>query len=472
MAVKQILHTLSIRGSIMLLLGVVTARSQYTGISHECSSLEVPVLDGVPRTDLFCKPELASFAEIYKQRYCLCKAGYIRNAWGQCVRLEECYGCHFTANADFSPCSSACPQICGLPTPANCTKQCVSGCACAPGFVRTFPNGPCMSLALCIESCLGPHQMYTTCSPLCPLTCENPEPRWCPPSCGGYRCVCQPGYVALTYAPLVCIPPDECPDRNVTCPGPNQRYTTCKPRCPITCFDNRRRPCTTQCGGRGCVCSRGYVQLQEDPLVCVRRQECPSRPKCPGRGQAYTTCLSQCPETCLDTKPRICPAVCAGEGCQCDKGFVQLQADPLICVRKKECPSHPRQCRGPNQVFTDCKSRCPATCSESKPSVCPTGCDGEGCVCKEGYVQLRAIPLICVRRKNCPVMPKVCPVSNQEYTSCKSTCPLTCAQKLPRMCTSKCAGDGCVCKQGYVQLRDEPLTCIPPDECPSKQGAF
>ncbi|XP_037524472.1 zonadhesin [Rhipicephalus sanguineus] len=472
MAVQLISQAVSIRGPIILFIAAIAVSAQYTGINHKCNSLEVPVLDGIPRTDLFCKPELASFAELYKRRYCLCKAGYIRNAWGQCIRLEECYGCHFTANADFSPCSSACPHICGLPTPANCTKQCVSGCACAPGFVRTFPNGPCISLTLCMQSCLGPHQMYTTCSPLCPLTCENPDPRWCPPACGGYRCVCQPGYVALTHVPLVCIPPDQCPDHNVTCSGPHQRYTTCKSRCPVTCFDNRRRPCTTQCGGQGCVCRKGYVQLQADPLVCVRRQECPPRPRCPSHGQAYTTCLSRCPETCSDAKPRLCPAVCAGEGCACDKGFVQLQADPLICVRKKECPSHPRQCLGANQVFTDCKSRCPATCSESEPRVCPAGCAGHGCVCKKGYVQLRALPLICVRRKYCPTMPKVCPASNQEYTSCKSTCPLTCTQKLPRMCTSKCAGEGCVCKQGYVQLREEPLLCVPPDECPSKQGVF
>ncbi|KAH8032234.1 hypothetical protein HPB51_024011 [Rhipicephalus microplus] len=184
------------------------------GLHHKCSSLEVPILDGIPRTDLFCKPDLAIFAEIYKQRYCLCKAGYIRNAWGQCVTLQECYGCHFTDNADFSPCSSGCPRICGLPTPVNCTKQC---------------------------GCLGPHQMHTACSPLCPLTCENPELR-----------------------------PVPRPQRNL--PGaPPKIHDFQATRFPITCLSDHRRPFTTMCGGHGCVCGGGYVQQQEHPLVCVRR---------------------------------------------------------------------------------------------------------------------------------------------------------------------------------------------------------
>lgn len=280
------LFTVSNRASLILLVGIVTSNAIYTGHRYTCRFPEVPVPDGIPRVDQFCKPWLASLTELYKQRFCLCKWGYVRNVWGQCIRTEECYDCRFEANMDFNPCSSTCPDVCGWSAPAACAQQCVKGCACAPGFLRAFPEGPCVNVALCPGRCPGPHQIFTTCSPLCPQTCRNPHPRWCPPVCGGQRCVCEPGYVALTFHPLTCIRQDECPDRNVTCPGPHQEYTFCKSHCPVTCSDCSPRPCTRECAGQGCVCRRGYVQFQADPLVCVRRQQCAPKPMCAGRGQA------------------------------------------------------------------------------------------------------------------------------------------------------------------------------------------
>ncbi|KAL3187318.1 hypothetical protein MRX96_025621 [Rhipicephalus microplus] len=198
MALLLISHTLSIEGTIMLIIGVLTASSRYTGLHHKCSSLEVPILDGIPRTDLFCKPDLAIFAEIYKQRYCLCKAGYIRNAWGQCVTLEECYGCHFTDNADFSPCSSGCPRICGLPTPVNCTKQCVSGCACAPGFVRPVPR-PQRNLPG------APPKIHDFQATRFSIACLSDHRHLCTTMCGGHGCVYGIDYVQQQEHPLVCV---------------------------------------------------------------------------------------------------------------------------------------------------------------------------------------------------------------------------------------------------------------------------
>nr|XP_054931794.1 chymotrypsin-elastase inhibitor ixodidin-like [Dermacentor andersoni] len=40
-------------------------------------------------------------------------------------------------------CGTACPRICGRPARTFCTYQCVSGCFCARGFIRTS-NGNCI----------------------------------------------------------------------------------------------------------------------------------------------------------------------------------------------------------------------------------------------------------------------------------------------------------------------------------------
>ncbi|XP_075538918.1 chymotrypsin-elastase inhibitor ixodidin-like isoform X1 [Dermacentor variabilis] len=40
-------------------------------------------------------------------------------------------------------CGTACPRICGRPARTFCTYQCVSGCFCARGFIRTA-HGNCI----------------------------------------------------------------------------------------------------------------------------------------------------------------------------------------------------------------------------------------------------------------------------------------------------------------------------------------
>lgn len=151
------------------------------------------------------------------------------------------------------------------------------------------------------------------------------------------------------------------------------------------------------------MCRDGYVQLSADPLKCVRREQCPSAPKsCPFSNQVYTTCKSSCPATCTNKKPRICTLDCAGEGCVCKSGYVQLSENPLICVRATECPTTPERCSGVNQVYTDCKSPCPISCWDAKKiHACPPTCAGKGCECRRGTVMLRQTPLICVEPTQC-----------------------------------------------------------------------
>ncbi|XP_050048105.3 zonadhesin-like [Dermacentor andersoni] len=451
-----------------------------TTCTTTCGPLEVPTPAGTRAQDHFCKPSVTCQNEVNRLRVCVCKPGYVRNAWGHCIRKEDCCSCRRAANMDFNPCSSSCPKTCGVPENKDCSRLCVRGCACAPGYWRAYPHGPCVAPNQCPSgaplpspiTCPGPHQVYTACSSPCPITCANLNnpPTSCPAACGNQHCVCAPGYVALQLNPLTCVRIDECPGRERRCPGRNQKYTTCKSRCPATCAINRTRICLAECAGEGCVCRQGFVILQENPLICVRRKDCPAMGtpnKCPGPGEVFTTCKSRCPPTCWDSEPRNCTADCAGEGCVCREGFVQLQDRPLVCVRRDKCPAPPVTCSGAHQVYTPCKSRCPATCLNGGRSVCSNECAGQGCACRKGYFQLQAEPLVCVTEEVCAIMSqKQCSEENQVFTSCKSACPATCADHgVPRVCGNHCAGQGCVCKEGFVMLQEVPLKCVRRDQC-------
>lgn len=264
-------------GVLLLFAGVVTAYAQSAGKRPTCGPNEVFCQNGRPRQDRFCKPRLTHPALLFRLRWCVCKPGYVRNAWEQCIEQQDCSQCRHEENMDFNPCSSACPEICGRPRPQFCTLQCVTGCACPPGFVRAFPNGPCITHRLCRGRCPGRHQFFSACKSACPATCKNPFPQ-CHKMCAGYGCVCQPGYVMVKNKPLTCVRLDQCPGFQRRCPGPNQVFTTCMSRCPATCSDNGDRACPAVCSGVGCVCRPGYVLLRGNPLVCVRPTQCPPKP--------------------------------------------------------------------------------------------------------------------------------------------------------------------------------------------------
>ena len=113
----------------------------------------------------------------------------------------------------------------------------------------------------------------------------------------------------------------------------------------------------------------------------------------------------------------------------------------------------------PNEVFDECDSACPPSCSDlfypQEPKFCTLQCISR-CTCKPGLY--RAKNGQCVPPEEC------CTRRNEEYTSCGTACPETCTFK-PEICTANCVF-GCFCKPGFIR-RDGSTNspCIKPNRC-------
>lgn len=239
-----------------------------------CGRHEVP--NSGHHRDHFCHPE-ATWKTVRRMRPdCVCAPGYLRNSWGDCISYAECHHCmeKHHLNMDYNLCESQCPIVCNQPIDRNCPDTCYEECSCRPGYIRSYPNGPCISIHKCLPGCPSGKQYFTLCRSSCPATCANPFPSNCPEFCAGEGCTCKPGYLALHLEPLVCVLPEQCPGYHRRCHDKNQVYTRCKPRCPATCWDKQHQACTADCAGSGCVCKPGFVIGSWRPLTCVHPAQC------------------------------------------------------------------------------------------------------------------------------------------------------------------------------------------------------
>ncbi|KAH8032233.1 hypothetical protein HPB51_024010 [Rhipicephalus microplus] len=194
---------------------------------RSCGPDEVASPVGVRQQDNFCKPKLTNPSELNKLRECLCKPGYLRNAWGKCVRKEDCYSCLHKANMDFNYCSSSCPtDLLGCSSTETAAFYALEA---APARRDTAGS-------------LQEDHAYAPTS--APSVLRRPLQH-------------VPALIKSTQLenPLKCVRIDECPGHESSrCRGRHQTYTTCKPRCPATCASNATRICLAGCAGEGCVC--------------------------------------------------------------------------------------------------------------------------------------------------------------------------------------------------------------------------
>jgi len=388
---------------------------------------------------------------------CFCKEGHLRNAHGLCVPTLQCEAptmffayppsvSQCKENEIFLPCGSACAPTCAKPHPSPvCTKNCVVGCFCKPGFLKNEQG-------VCIQS-------------------EN---------CG------VPAAEAMPMPPQLCGQNEEfrqCKGCDGTCKNPN-------PLCPRICI-------------QGCACKEGH--LRSDEGKCILTRECsPAAPqldsfmmlppvqKC-GQNEEFRQCKG-CDGTCKTPNPP-CPRNCV-PGCACKEGH--LRSESGQCILTRECALIPQlesfmmlppipKC-GEHEIFHPCGTACPATCANPHPSpVCTRNCV-IGCFCKEGF--LKNAQGVCVAAANCDAPTKPEPVAfvatgvksvgkcssdREQFVECGSQldCLATCGTPMPflihgapqvsKKCLERSCTPGCVCNFPYV--RHSNGQCVERSQC-------
>ncbi|XP_050048134.1 serine protease inhibitor swm-1-like [Dermacentor andersoni] len=201
-------------GLRLLVIVVVSLGLELANGQNKCSYLEVPVRGYAPQRDRFCKPWLTLHAKLYERRWCLCKPGYIRNAWEECIEERQCGSCWYRDNMDFNQCSSACPVVCGKRVPTVCTDQCVIGCTCPPGFVLDpLRQKTCVPVRGCLPRCPR-NSRFQICASTCAPTCLDPRPSGCEIRCHEGECVCLPGfYKTFSDGKEMCVRWNQCTAR-------------------------------------------------------------------------------------------------------------------------------------------------------------------------------------------------------------------------------------------------------------------
>uniref|UniRef100_A0A131YY87 TIL domain containing protein n=1 Tax=Rhipicephalus appendiculatus TaxID=34631 RepID=A0A131YY87_RHIAP len=178
--------------------------------SSTCSELEVPVY-GRPRRDRFCRPLFTPPAVKEELRTCVCRKGYVRNSWEECVPRKMCMRCKFQWQKDFRNCASGCPSTCNRADDIVCQIPCAPGCECPPGwklhptFVRM-----CIRAEKCPTKC-PPHSSMQECVSTCEPQCGKSPPLKCVTSCGTPSCVCDKGYAEYMRAGVKrCVRRERC----------------------------------------------------------------------------------------------------------------------------------------------------------------------------------------------------------------------------------------------------------------------
>uniref|UniRef100_A0A224YFN6 TIL domain containing protein n=1 Tax=Rhipicephalus zambeziensis TaxID=60191 RepID=A0A224YFN6_9ACAR len=174
--------------------GLINASRHCTNCGPEgCSDLEQPVV-GKPQKDRFCRPPFTPPWEKEKLRKCVCKRGFVRNSWGECISKKNCWRCKLRRYKDWHSCASACPTTCGQPVLKGCAKKCSPGCECIPGHVvHPKHHHRCVKADSCPPKC-PLHSTFKPCVSSCEPKCSEEHPQKCVDRCDTGGCVCDQGY--------------------------------------------------------------------------------------------------------------------------------------------------------------------------------------------------------------------------------------------------------------------------------------
>ncbi|GFR05007.1 hypothetical protein TNCT_498982 [Trichonephila clavata] len=435
---------------------------------------------------------------------CWCKEGLVKRSDGQCVFPSQCSvpptePSTETCDEDeeYYQCKPNCRNTCSIynRTDIACPDICQPGCFCKKGLVED-DDGECVSPDECESSstedyCVSDQcredEKYYDCSPSCGGTCDTYRLR---PIINCRQCIsgcwCYEGYVKRRDGK--CVLEADCPANETTrdsCRS-NEVYKQCGSACPPTCSNRgENQICTLQCVA-GCFCKDGLVR--DDQGECVKPEECPpstQEPQGPGgsteddcvsdqcgEDEKYYDCSPSCGGTCDTYRLRpVLDCVCL-PGCWCHEGYVKRRDGK--CVLETDCPANETtrdSCRS-NEVYKQCGSACPPTCSNrGENQICTLQCVA-GCFCKDGLV--RDDQGECVKPEECPPSTQepqgpggsmeTCD-ENEEYTDCGSACPPTCSnQGKNQACILLCV-PGCFCREGLV--RNDAGKCVEPEDCPS-----
>ena len=170
------------------------------------------------------------------------------------------------------------------------------------------------------------------------------------------------------------------------CPAP-MIHKSCGSRCVPTCDNPNPGICAQWCK-EGCFCPPDVPVLLRDG-TCGTANQCDTKHECP-HNLEWDECASACDATCKDPSP-LCIAECRPKcACPADKPIL---LEDGTCGTADQC----KQCPG-NLVWSECGSRCNATCEDPNPA-CTLDCFS-GCVCP-GSHPIKLAPTLCGTQQQC-----------------------------------------------------------------------
>uniref|UniRef100_A0A131Z2L2 TIL domain containing protein n=1 Tax=Rhipicephalus appendiculatus TaxID=34631 RepID=A0A131Z2L2_RHIAP len=190
---------------------VVSGHFKCTNCSSTgCNEFEVAVAKR-PRRDRFCRPLYTPTWEMRRLRHCVCKRGYVRNSWGDCIPLNMCRRCKCRLQKDWNLCATACPAACDMTISASCSKTCVPGCDCPPGWVLDQDNWKkCIKVKRCSPVC-PLHSHFEPCVNSCAPKCGVSPAKDCKTTCYRGDCACDKGFAEIVqYGRKICVRQEQC----------------------------------------------------------------------------------------------------------------------------------------------------------------------------------------------------------------------------------------------------------------------